>query len=335
MQYPIAGSPPQGPPYSENSHTSSYRQGQGYPSSNPPYPVSNSPYPPAAEPATSRGESAGYYGNTQPYGGPQSTPPQYQNQNSTLYGGANYSQHYTPPNQYNPHQQYPPSFQGPYGGTPSAGTNPGDPLQYQQHYDACPPNSSPAAYPPGSVPQTDEERGLMGALAGGAAGGFAGHKMDHGIIGTLGGAYAGHKLEDKYKEHHSRPAPAAQQTMPPVSPMPAQQHYSGQQMLGNFSSSASKISMDGDYDLIAECTTINGHQKLSSISLNKVLSNDNGHFKWVHDGGNFAGSARNIQLLDGGKKLEAELCRGDGSWVWDRIYLDEKITNEDGELKSI
>jgi hypothetical protein len=30
------------------------------------------------------------------------------------------------------------------------------------------------ALPPGPVPQTEEERGLMGALAGGAAGGYAG-----------------------------------------------------------------------------------------------------------------------------------------------------------------
>lgn len=159
--------------------------------------------------------------------------------------------------------------------------------------------------------------------------------MNHGIIGTLGGAYAGHKLEDKYKQHHNKPASAAQAPIPqilPMPPMPAQQHYSDQQMPGNFSSSSTKISLDRDYDVIAECSTINGHSKLSSISLNKVLSNDNGHFKWVPDGGNFAGSARNVRLLDGGKKLEAELSRCDGSWVWDRVYLDEKIKNDDGDL---
>lgn len=159
--------------------------------------------------------------------------------------------------------------------------------------------------------------------------------MNHGIIGTVGGAYAGHKLEDKYKEHHNKPAPAAQHSMPPMSSMPAQQHSSGPHMIGNFSSSSTKISMDRDYDLIVECATVNGHPKLSSISLNRVLSNDNGHFKWVHDGGNFAGSARNVQLLDGGKTLEAELCRCDGTWVRDRIHLDEKITNDDGDLKLV
>lgn len=165
MQYPSTGSPPQGPPYGQSNQAPPYHQGQGYPQSNP-------PYPPAAEPASSRGESAGYYGNSQPtsYGGPQSPPNQYQQSNSPPYGG-NYSQQYTPPNQYNPQQQYSPPAKGPYGGSAlTTGPNPGDPLQYQQHYGAYPPNSPPAAYPSGSVPQTDKERGLMGALAGGAAG---------------------------------------------------------------------------------------------------------------------------------------------------------------------
>lgn len=71
---------------------------------------------------------------------------------------------------------------------------------------------------------------------------------------------------------------------------------------------------------------------MSSISLNQVLTNDDGHFKWVASSGNFGGSARNVQLLDSGKVLEAELCRCDGSWNHDRIHLDEKIGNEDGNL---
>ncbi|QDS77144.1 hypothetical protein FKW77_001314 [Venturia effusa] len=324
MQYPPSGTPS----YGEGRQQPPYHQGQDYSSPAPPNPVSYSPYPPTAQSAAPRGESASYYGDAQPpsHVAPQSRPNQYQYQNSTPYAG-NHSQHHTSPNQYNSHHQYPPSAQGP---TPPAGSNPGDPWHYQQHYGAQALNPSFAAYPPGSTSQTDEERGLTGALAGGAAGGFAGHKMNHGVIGALGGAYAGHKLEDKYKEHHNKPALAPQQPMPHA---PAQQHHSGQPMLGNFSSSSSKISMDRDYDLIAECTTVNGHHKLSSISLNQVLANDDGHFRWVNQGGNFAGSARNVQLLDGGRKLEAELCRCDGTWVWDRIYLDEKITNDDGDLR--
>lgn len=181
MQYPPAGSLPRGPPYSESNQAPPPNQWQGYsppnntpyPVTSPPYPVTSPPFSSVSNPAASRGESAGYYGNAQPpsYAGPQSPPAPYQQPNYSSYGGE-YSQQYVPPNQYSPHQQYPPPAQGSYGGpAPPAGSNPGDPLQYQQHYGAYPPNSQqPAAYPPGSVPPTDEERGLMGALAGGAAG---------------------------------------------------------------------------------------------------------------------------------------------------------------------
>jgi 18S rRNA (adenine1779-N6/adenine1780-N6)-dimethyltransferase len=36
----------------------------------------------------------------------------------------------------------------------------------------------------------------MGALAGGAAGAYGGHKMNHGILGGIGGAVAGSMLEE-------------------------------------------------------------------------------------------------------------------------------------------
>jgi hypothetical protein len=53
--------------------------------------------------------------------------------------------------------------------------------------------------PPGPGPTgvQQEDRGLMGALAGGAAGFIGGQKMGkHGILGALAGAFAGSKLED-------------------------------------------------------------------------------------------------------------------------------------------
>ena len=41
----------------------------------------------------------------------------------------------------------------------------------------------------------------MGAMAGGAAGFYGGHKKQHGLLGMIGGAIAGSKLEDKmFKE---------------------------------------------------------------------------------------------------------------------------------------
>jgi outer membrane lipoprotein SlyB len=45
------------------------------------------------------------------------------------------------------------------------------------------------------------ERGLLGAVAGGAAGIFAGNRVGggHPILGALAGAFAGHKLEEQFK----------------------------------------------------------------------------------------------------------------------------------------
>lgn len=71
---------------------------------------------------------------------------------------------------------------------------------------------------------------------------------------------------------------------------------------------------------------------MSSLSLNQVLTNEDGHFKWVAAGGNFGGSARDVRLVDGGMVLEAELCRCDGTWKRNRVRLDERVGNEDGEL---
>ena len=55
--------------------------------------------------------------------------------------------------------------------------------------------------------QAEGDRGLMGALGGGAAGYFGGNKMGgHGIMGALAGAVLGSKLEDKAKDkkHHNQ-----------------------------------------------------------------------------------------------------------------------------------
>lgn len=174
----------------------------------------------------------------------------------------------------------------------------------------------------------------MGALAGGAAGAYAGHKVNHGFLGALGGAFAGHKLQDaisdhnkhkkdEYKQSHSpQPNHYAQHSPAP----PPKQHYAG-----NFSASSAQMNIDGDYDLIASCRRMDGSQRLTSISLNNCLTNDDGHFRWAK-GGNFGASARNVRLTDGGRILEAELRNCGGAWVWDRIALDERIGNSNGDL---
>ncbi|KAK1751038.1 CVNH domain-containing protein [Echria macrotheca] len=54
-----------------------------------------------------------------------------------------------------------------------------------------------------------------------------------------------------------------------------------------------------------------------------------------HEGpkmGNFGMSARNVRLVDGGRRLEAELLSTDGQWRGSSIVLDERIGNENGTL---
>lgn len=185
----------------------------------------------------------------------------------------------------------------------------------------------------------------MGALGGAAAGGFAGHKMgNHGVIGALGGAFAGHKLEDAYKHHNQKPSPSAspqppmyQQQQYQAPPPPPQPQYSvgGLELRGNFSSSCTSITLDGDYDLIASCSLPGGGSKLSSVSLNQYITNDNGNFRWVSGGGNFAASARNVRLIENGTVLEADLADVNGRWNHAKTWLNEKIGNHNGELKYV
>ncbi|ORY58807.1 CVNH domain-containing protein [Pseudomassariella vexata] len=240
---------------------------------------------------------------------------------------------------------------------PSGSTGPG----YQVIYGPKPPPSvgvkqedhSAPPFPsssPGLGSQTAEERGLMGALAGGAAGSLAGHQINHGFLGAIAGAYGGHKLEDASKDKrksssrrsstsssssdsghhktHNHQVPA---------PQPSIQHHAPPRVLaaaprqGNFSLSSTRISLERNHELIAECRAINGQKKVASVSLNRLLSNDNGHFRWAKEG-NFGASARDVKLVDGGKVLEAELRTRKGQWRRSRVLLDEKIMNRNGEL---
>jgi LysM repeat protein len=52
---------------------------------------------------------------------------------------------------------------------------------------------------------------------------------------------------------------------------------------GNFSSSAQDIRLDthGEYVLHASCRRLDGSYQSSSISLNQIIANDNGSFRWA------------------------------------------------------
>jgi hypothetical protein len=106
--------------------------------------------------------------------------------------------------QYNHHQQQQYPGQPPAQQFPQQGAYPQD--QYPQGQN---PYGQPAQQGYGATDpnhQAEGDRGLMGALGGGAAGYFGGNKMGgHGIIGALAGAVLGSKLEDKakHKKHNN------------------------------------------------------------------------------------------------------------------------------------
>lgn len=64
------------------------------------------------------------------------------------------------------------------------------PVGANASYYAEAPTPNQQGYPPGQGGPEDE-KGLGSTVIGGAAGGYAGHKMGHGVLGTAGGAVLG------------------------------------------------------------------------------------------------------------------------------------------------
>jgi len=176
------------------------QQGYGYPPPAPQYgqqqPPQHGQYPPQQAPSPY--QSSGYgspppapqYGDQGNYGPPQQGGFQhgqvapYQD-NKQVGGQYGYPQQ-QPQGQYPgapPAQQYP--QQGPYGQSP----HPPQHGQPGQGFGPTDPNA-----------QAEGDRGLLGAIGGGAAGYVGGSKFGgHGLLGALAGAFAGHKLEEKAK----------------------------------------------------------------------------------------------------------------------------------------
>lgn len=187
----------------------------------------------------------------------------------------------------------------------------------------------------------------MGALAGGAAGGFAGHKMNHGFLGTVGGAIAGSMLEDKFKKDkkhhkkekkekkHKKSRRGSHSSSSFSSSDSGESHPSIAVMAGNWSASSRGARLEDDGRvLVADCRDMNGQHRVSRIDLNACLTNTNGKMFWAK-GGNFRPSARDVKLVDNGRILEAELGDGRGGWVRNRMRLDERISNDNGRLVMI
>ncbi|KAK5654061.1 hypothetical protein OQA88_7741 [Cercophora sp. LCS_1] len=271
--------------------------------------------------------------------------------------------------------------------------------------------------------------GIAGGVGGHAIGGKTGHSKLSTAFGVIAGAVAGHKIQDgvsdwkdnrdeekerqkreeedrKRREEEdrrrreeeerrrkdNRRSPSPRRRSP--SPRRDRDSGSGVNYAGNFSGSARDVRVEahGEYMLHASCKRRDGSYQSSSISLNKLLENDQGSFRWVGkrqggggkrtvtvqrgdtlrgiarqvgcewevlarenglqnpdliypgqvlqvpggggcggDVGNFGLSARNVRLVDGGRRLEGELMR-DGRWVGSSIVLDERIGNDNGTL---
>jgi hypothetical protein len=184
-----------------------------------------------------------------------------------------------------------------------------EPPQYQQYPSAAAHssnsgrNSHNQGYQNQYEGQGDPEgdRGIMGGLAGGAAGAYSGHalggKAGHGtsgtIIGAIAGAFTGHKAQDaaedwkdkrdekKEWEKQQHQQQQQQDHRPQPSHVQDDERHRGD-FGANFTESSRDIRLDahGDYNLHAQCRRSDGSYQSSTISLNNLLENDGGSFRW-------------------------------------------------------
>ncbi|KAK5137152.1 hypothetical protein LTR08_000657 [Meristemomyces frigidus] len=261
-----------------------------------------------------------------------------------------YSGHAPPPMQsppVYPGQQYSPQNHTLYGQPPHPAYDPqggDDVAAFRTHYEQP---YGPVDAGTGQPMQVgaDADRGFMGAMAGGAAGAYGGHKINHGILGGLGGAVAGSMAENAYKRSKKEKKPkqrrgshSSHSSSSDSSDSDDEKKKKGYQghesrgvMAGNFSASSREVRLERNCILVAECTDTSGRHQRSTLDLNDCFTNSNGRLCWAK-GGNFAGSAKDISLAEGGSVLEAKLGDGRGGWQRNSVRLNERITNDDGRL---
>ncbi|KAJ5813491.1 uncharacterized protein N7503_000241 [Penicillium pulvis] len=140
-------------------------------------------YPPHQEGTVPQQEHYQYSPAAHPYSEPQ-------------YAGA--ATGYPPPYSERPPQNYPRSEYPPQVSNQEHGYGSYPPNQEKgsgenaSYYTAVPQDQANGVNTgPGVGPEGEGERGLGSTLLGGAAGGYAGHKMQGGFLGTAGGAVLG------------------------------------------------------------------------------------------------------------------------------------------------
>jgi hypothetical protein len=228
-------------------------------------------------------------------------------------------------------------------------------------------DNSTTTYPAQPDHQTDEDKGLAGALAGGVAGAYGGHQVNHGFIGAVGGAWAGSKLEDKYKESHQEPKKEEhhhhffhrrhssssseeekkhEQAFPipiavPVAHSHVDQGKAGQ--WGNFSHTSTDIMLEVRTMVMeARCANVQGDYVTSRLNLNEVIATVGGQFKWVFSGprGDLGYSVKDIRVeyqeregsAPAGWYLKGRVKDGRGELREAMIFLDKNIENRNGRL---
>ncbi|KAG7405499.1 Uncharacterized protein Forpe1208_v014835 [Fusarium oxysporum f. sp. rapae] len=175
--------------------------------------------------------------------------------------------------------------------------------------------------------------GAAGAFGGHKIGGVTGHSKTSTIVGALAGAFGGHKLQDaagdwkderdekkeeekrrkeeekrreeederrrkerrdddRYESHHHRRRSRSSSR--------GSNRRRGGHYAGNFTASSRDIRLDahGDYVLHASCKREDGDYQHTSISLDKVLENDRGSFRWSAGGHHGSSSSVTVQQGD-------------------------------------
>ncbi|KAH4060354.1 hypothetical protein HBI29_008420 [Parastagonospora nodorum] len=217
-----------------------------------------------------RGEAGSYYGAGQQQG--------YSQHQDSLHQGNGQAQQNLGDSGYG---QSPPQYQQ-YPSAAAHSSNSGRNSHNQGHQNQYNGEGNP-----------EGDRGIMGGLAGGAAGAFGGHalggKAGHGtsgtIIGALAGAYTGHKAQDAasdWKDKRDEKKDQEKQQQQHHANPPAQDQRQHTDFGANFSASSRDIRLDshGEFNLHAQCRRADGSYQASTISLNSILENDGGSFRW-------------------------------------------------------
>ncbi|KAF2443624.1 carbohydrate-binding module family 50 protein [Karstenula rhodostoma CBS 690.94] len=259
--------------------------------------------------------------------------------------------------------------QGPqYGGNQQNHNQP--PPQYQQHnsqygqqpqhhggYTSPPPNESygqrdPEYGAPQNFDGEENSRGFLGAAAGAAVGGYGayklagpatGHNKTSGLVGALGGALSGHVIQDgashwkdkhdekkdeeKWEKEHEKQHGGRRDS----NERPREGHFAG-----GFTRSSRDVRLDahGEYNLHAQCRRADGEWQGSTLSLNRILENEDGSFRWS-SGGRSAGGSSEAITVQPGDTLRAiaarhncdfhELSRHNGIQNEDMIYPGQRL----------